>query len=190
MLGLIAGGALAAAGSIFAGASNKRSAERQQRLLEAEKAKEQMYYDKKYNEDPLSRSDSQAAMRYAREQAEKMIRREAGSAVVAGSTTASESVAKEKANEMVSQTASNITAGESARRDLLDEQHMQNQSNFLRREAGVESAKSKSTADAIKGVTGAAGNIFMASDLWGNNTESSDFIDQELQKRISGMVQR
>jgi|GEM_PF-1183959 len=173
MVGLLAGAALSAAGSIFGGISGQKTAEKQTALLAAQKANEQAYYDKNYNEDVFSTSDAQSAMKYAREQADKIFRKEAGAAAVAGATTASESAAKERANEMISNTASAIASTGSYRKDSLDANHLAQQNNFAQQEIATEGAKGNAIAGATKGVLGAAGNIFMASDTWGNPTQNA-----------------
>lgn len=127
LLGAIGAG-LGIAGSIgsaiFGGSKASKAMKDANRLIEQQKQDNQAWYNRRYNEDYSQTAEAQNLMNYAREQAEKQFKRAEGAAAVAGATDESVAISKQSANEMLSQTASNIAAQGTARKDAIEQQYL------------------------------------------------------------------
>lgn len=59
LIGSIIGGGMKAAGSIFGGISASKAIKKAKRNIEAQRQKNQDWYDRRYNEDSTQRADAQ-----------------------------------------------------------------------------------------------------------------------------------
>ena len=90
-MGLI-GSAIGAAGSIFGGISASKAMKKIQRNVEAQRQKNQNWYDRRYNEDYTQRSDAQRILTQTEESIKNRNKQAAGIQAVMGGTD--ESVAE------------------------------------------------------------------------------------------------
>lgn len=94
MIGSIIGGAMKVGGAIFGGISASRSAKEQKKAVEAQRQKNQDWYDQRYNEDATQRADAQRILTMTEESIKNRNRQAAGSAAVMGGTDESVAAAK------------------------------------------------------------------------------------------------
>ena len=84
-MGLI-GSAIGAAGSIFGGIKASKAMKKAKRNVEAQRQKNQDWYDRRYNEDATQRADAQRILTQTEESIKQRNKAAAGSAAVMGGT--------------------------------------------------------------------------------------------------------
>lgn len=162
MLGLaalsgIAGGASAALGigsAIFGGSKASKAAKQANALLDKRIQENQAWYDRRYNEDYSQTAEAQNLLNYAREQADKQYRRAEGAAAVAGASDESVAQAKANANDMLAQTASNIAAQGTARKDAVEQQYMNTKNALTQQQSDNLMQKASNISQAAGGAAG------------------------------------
>ena len=82
-MGLI-GSAIGAAGSIFGGIKASKAMKKAKRNVEAQRQKNQDWYDRRYNEDATQRADAQRILTQTEESIKQRNKAAAGSAAVMG----------------------------------------------------------------------------------------------------------
>ncbi|UKK52169.1 hypothetical protein L6472_06195 [Prevotella sp. E13-17] len=142
--------------SIFGGAKSAKAAREQARMIANEKAKLEAERLRKQNEDYLDTAAGQNLMRIARQERDKMWKREQGAAAVGGATDAAVAMAKEQGNNMIADTVANIAAQDTARKDNIDASYRSDIARLSQQQIEAEGAN----ADAISQTAAGA-----ASDL-------------------------
>lgn len=137
-----------------AAAKAAQAAERRQRAMEA---KENAWYNRRYNEDYSDTAAGQNLIRRAKDYAKEQWKKAAGAQAVAGGTDAATQMAKDAGNKMVGDTIANIAATDQARKANVDNIHMQNQQNF----ANMDMQREMNRAQAITDAAGNASNALM-----------------------------
>lgn len=154
------GAGLGIAGSvgsaIFGGSKASKAANQANKLIEQQQTDNQKWYDRRYNEDYSQTAEAQNLMNFARNEAEKQFRRAEGAAAVAGGTEESVARAKRDANEMLSQTASNIAAQGTARKDAIEQQYLNTKNSLTQQQ--VQNLQQK--AQNISAAAGQASSVF------------------------------
>lgn len=151
----MAGGSLVSSifGGIF-GSSSAREALRQQEHERNRLAAERL---RKTNENYIDTAAGQNMLRVARDEAQRIWKRESGAAAVAGGTAAASAMAKEQGNKMVGDTIANIAAQDTARKDNIDAQY---RSEIARANQGIIQSK-QAQAEAIAQAAGGASSALM-----------------------------
>ena len=142
--------------SIFGGNKASKAMKQANNLVQQQKDKNQAWYDRRYNEDYSQTAEAQNMLNYAREQADKVYKRAEGAAAVAGATEESVARAKEAGNEMISNTARNIAAQGTARKDAIEQQYMNADNQFTQQQISALHGK----AQGISQAAGQASNLF------------------------------
>lgn len=112
-MGLI-GSAIGAAGSIFGGISASKAMKRAKKNVEAQRQKNQDWYDRRYNEDATQRADAQRILTQTEESIKQRNKQAAGSAAVMGGTDESVAAAKAANNQALADATSQIAANAEA----------------------------------------------------------------------------
>lgn len=166
LLGAIGAG-LGFAGSvgsaIFGGSKASKAAREANRLIEQQRKDNQAWFDRRYHEDYSQTAEAQNLMNYAREQAEKQFRRAEGAAAVAGATDESVARTKQSANEMLSQTASNIAAQGTARKDAIEQQYLNTKNALTEQQVANLQQKAQNISAAAGQAAGAFGSLLSPS---------------------------
>ena len=139
-------------GSILGGIFGAKSAEKQRKMVEDEKKKNEQWYNRRYNEVGTERADAQAALTAMREaQAERTASAKGASAVMGGSA---ESVAAEKmaANKAMASAITTINAANEARKDQVENQYMTRDQSLTAQQLAAEQAKADAIAKAGAGL--------------------------------------
>lgn len=136
------------ASSLFGGNASKRAAERERQRLAEEKAKLEAERTRKTNEDYIDTAAGQNLMRVARDERDKMWKRESGAAAVAGGTDAAVAMAKEAGNRMIGDTVANIAAQDTARKDNIDASYRQQISQINQQQIANDRAQAEASAQA------------------------------------------
>lgn len=154
-MGLI-GTAVGAAGSIFGGISATKAMNKIKKNIEAQRQKNQDWYDQRYNEDSTQRADAQKLLTQTQEMIKAQNQQAAGNAAVMGGTEESVAAAKAANNKAITDTMSNINAQADARKDKIEQTYQQNDANFQQQLNDIEQQKAQAISQAVQGVTSAA----------------------------------
>lgn len=175
------------ASSLFGASKAKKSARKAQKENTYRSNAEKAWYDKEYNTDYLDTKAGQNLMRRAQEVQNEYIRKADGAAAVGGGTAASVAMAKEAANKAMGDTIANVAAQDTARKQHVEDVHLQNTQQLSRERQQIEQQKAQATSDAAQNMSNAlmsAGVNQLGSQLEGtkalnnsklvNNTPSID----------------
>ena len=157
-MGLI-GTAIGAAGSIFGGIKASKAMKKAKKNIEAQRQKNQDWYDRRYYEDATQRADAQRLLTQTDEKIKQRNRQAAGAAAVMGGTDESTAAAKAANNEALADATSQIAASADARKDNIEATYMQNDNAYAEQLNQIEMNKAKAIGHAVQGVTDAAGSI-------------------------------
>lgn len=157
-MGLI-GSAIGAAGSIFGGISASKAMKRAKKNVEAQRQKNQDWYDKRYNEDATQRADAQRILTQTEESIKQRNKQAAGSAAVMGGTDESVAAAKAANNQALADATSQIAANAEARKDNIEATYMQNDNAFVEQLNQLEQGKAQAIGQAVQGVANAASSM-------------------------------
>lgn len=157
-MGLI-GSAIGAAGSIFGGISASKALKKVKRNIEAQRKKNQDWYDQRYNEDATQRADAQRILTQTEESIKQRNKAAAGSAAVMGGTDESVAAAKAANNQALADATSQIAASADQRKDNIEATYMQNDNAFAEQLNNVQKDKAQAISSAVQGVANAAGSM-------------------------------
>lgn len=157
-MGLI-GSAIGAAGSIFGGISASKAMKRAKKNVEAQRQKNQDWYDRRYNEDATQRADAQRILTQTEESIKQRNKQAAGSAAVMGGTDESVAAAKEANNQALADATSQIAANAEARKDNIEATYMANDNAFVEQLNQLEQGKAQAIGQAVQGVANAASSM-------------------------------
>lgn len=157
-MGLI-GTAVGAAGSIFGGIVASKAAKKAKKNIEAQRQKNQDWYDRRYNEDATQRADAQRLLTQTEKSIKERNRQAAGAAAVMGGTDESTAAAKAANNEALADATSQIAASADARKDNIEATYMQNDNAFVDKLNKMELKKADAIGQAVQGVASAAGSL-------------------------------
>ena len=159
MIGSIIGGALSAGGAIFGGISASKAMKKAKKNVEAQRKKNQDWYDRRYNEDATQRADAQRILTQTEESIKQRNRAAAGSAAVMGGTDESVAAAKAANNEALADATSQIAANAEARKDNIEATYLQNDNAFVEQLNAIEQGKAQAVSQAVQGVANAGASI-------------------------------
>lgn len=155
----IIGSAVGAVGSVFGGISASKALNKVKKNIEAQRKKNQDWYDQRYNEDATQRADAQKLLTQTQEAIKAQNKQAAGSAAVMGGTEESVAAAKAANNKALSDTMSNINAQADARKDTIEQTYQQNDAKFQEQLNDLEQQKAQAISSAVQGVTSAASSM-------------------------------
>lgn len=157
-MGLI-GSAIGAAGSIFGGISASKAMKRAKKNVEAQRQKNQDWYDRRYNEDATQRADAQRILTQTEESIKQRNKQAEGSAAVMGGTDESVAAAKAANNQALADATSQIAANAEARKDNIEATYMANDNAFVEQLNQLEQGKAQAIGQAVQGVANAASSM-------------------------------
>lgn len=157
-MGLI-GSAIGAADSIFGGIKASKAMKKAKRNVEAQRQKNQDWYDRRYNEDATQRADAQRILTQTEESIKQRNKAAAGSAAVMGGTDESVAAAKEANNKALADATSQIAADAEARKDNIEATYMQNDNALVEQLNAIEQGKANAISGAVQGVTNAVSQM-------------------------------
>lgn len=168
--------ALGVGSSLFGANKAKKAARRAQAENQYRTNAEKAWYDKNYNTDYLDTKAGQNLMRRAQEVQDEYIRKANGAAAVGGGTAASVAQAKESANKAMGDTIANIAAKDTARKQDVEDTHLENTMELSRERQKVEQQKAEATSDAVQNASNAMFNFGvnqLGSELEGDKSQGS-----------------
>lgn len=147
------------ASSLFGANKAKKAARRAQAENTYRTNAEKAWYDKNYNTDYLDTKAGQNLMRRAKEVQDEYVRKADGAAAVGGGTAASVAMAKEAANKAMGDTIANVAAQDTARKQHVEDAHLQNTQQLSRERQQIEQQKAQNTSDAAQNASNAMFNF-------------------------------
>ena len=147
------------ASSLFGANKAKKAARRAQAENTYRTNAEKAWYDKNYNTDYLDTKAGQNLMRRAKEVQDEYVRKADGAAAVGGGTAASVAMAKEAANKAMGDTIANVAAQDTARKQHVEDDHLQNTQMLSRERQQIEQQKAQNTSDAAQNASNAMFNF-------------------------------
>ena len=159
ILGGAIGAGLGAVGSIFGGIAASKAMKKVKKNLEAQRKKNQDWYDRRYNEDATQRADAQAMLTRVEDSIRNRNQQAAGAAAVMGGTDESVAASKAANAQALAQTATNITVNGEARKDQIEATYQQNDAQIQDALNNLEQKKAANIATAVQGVAQAGSNI-------------------------------
>ena len=159
LIGSIVCGALSAGGAIFGGISASKAMKKAKKNVEAQRKKNQDWYDQRYNEDATQRADAQRILTQTEESIKQRNRAAAGSAAVMGGTDESVAAAKAANNEALADATAQIAANADARKDNIEATYLQNDNAFVEQLNAIEQGKAQAVSQAVQGVANVGSSI-------------------------------
>lgn len=169
MIGSIIGGAMKLGGSIFGGIKASREAKKQQKMLDAQKAENQAWYTRRYNEDGTQRADAQRLLTNTQDLLRRQTKAAQGANAVTGAST--EAVAAQKAanNQALASATSTIAAASDARKDNIEQLYQTNNNALADKQMQISRQKQNAITQAVQGVAGTADSIGGINDKLDKN---------------------
>jgi len=144
---------------IFGGISAARAARKMKANIEQQKAENQRWYDKNYNEDATQRADAQRLLTMTEDSISKRNQQAAGAAAVMGGTEESVTAAKEANSKALSDTMSSINTAAEARKSQIEQQYMTRNDNLNQQLNNLEQQKAQNIAKAVAGAGNAGADV-------------------------------
>lgn len=156
IVGTLIGAGLSVASSVIGGLKSAQQNKKAEQEMKANHARQNAWYNRRYNEDYLDTAAGQSLMTRAKEYADQNWKRQQGAAAIGGGTDASTAMAKEAGNKMMADTMSNIASADVQRKQNVDNIHenMENQYsqgmvNLSQQRANNISQVASATSDAL-----------------------------------------
>lgn len=167
MTGKLIGGGLSLVGGILGGIASARANKRAQREVEQQRAKNDAWFDRRYNEDATQRADAQRALTIMRQQMADNTAQAQGAAAVSGASDESVALAKANANQAMADATSGIAAQAAQEKMAIENQHnaVDNALSGEKRQLDIQNAEQNAKAVTQAFNTGASilGNL----NIWG-----------------------
>lgn len=128
------------------------SAKKQDAMVEAERKKNEQWYNRRYNEVGTERADAQAALTAMREAQKQRSANARGASVVAGGSAESAAAEKAAQNAAMAQAISSINVANEARKDSIENQYMAKDASISAQKLAAEQAKADAIAKAGAGL--------------------------------------
>ena len=134
-----------------------KAARRRKNYLEKEKAENENWYNRRYNEDATQRADAQQLLRRTRETIMRNNQAAAGTQAVTGGTDESVAAVKEQNAKALADAVGQISASAEARKENIDTQYNNNKRSINAQLAGVEAERAQNIANTTSNAANAVG---------------------------------
>lgn len=149
----LAGASLAT--SIFGGIQSAKAQREAQRRQAEEKAKNDAWYSRRYNEHTIDTAAGQNMIRMAKEAARENWKKAEGAAAVGGASEAATAMAKESGNRMIGNTIAQIEAQDTARKDNVDAAYRARSAELSQQQIALDQQKAGNISQVAGGVSDA-----------------------------------
>lgn len=150
MIGAIISAAAAIGSSIYSGVRSAKAAKERQKALDRQKAENEAWYQRRYNEDPTQRADAQRLLRLTEEKIRQSNQAAQGTQAVVGGSEASVAATKEANAKALSDTMSDIAARGEARKDNIESSYMQRKQALDDAQVNYDEAKAEGATQAVQ----------------------------------------
>ncbi len=160
-------------GSIFGGIKASREAKKQQKMLDAQKAENQAWYNRRYNEDGTQRADAQRLLTNTQDLLRRQTMAAQGANAVTGASTEAVAAQKAASNQALANATSTIAAASDARKDNIEQQYQTNNNALEDKQMQISRQKQNAITQAVQGVAGAADSIGGINDRFDKDPEKT-----------------
>lgn len=161
-------------------ADKANAAEARQRALEA---KQDAYYNRRYNEDYVDTKAGQALITRAKNIYKSGIKRAQGAQAVAGGTDAATQMAKDSANKGVADTIANLGVLDTQRKERADAQNQAAQARFAQMDMQRDMQRAQNISEAAGAASNAIGQMGSAfessTNLQGGNNKGTTAVSSD-----------
>lgn len=162
MIGSLIGAGLSAAGSIFGGIKASQALKKVQGNIEQQRADNEAWYNRRFNEDATQRADAQRILTKTEESIKNRNKQAAASAAVMGGTEESVAAAKAANSQALAEATSQIAVNADARKDQIESTYQQRNAGFNDQLNNLEQQKAAAISQAVQGVAQAGSSIASA----------------------------
>ena len=152
-------------GSIFGGIKASREAKKQQKMLDAQKAENQAWYNRRYNEDGTQRADAQRLLTNTQDLLRRQTKAAQGANAVAAQKAAN--------NQALAEATSTIAAASDARKDNIEQQYQTNNNALADKQMQISRQKQNAITQAVQGVAGTADSIGGINDRFDKDNDKT-----------------
>lgn len=164
MIGAIIG-AVASVGSAIAGGINgARTNRKLKKAIEDEKAENTAWYNRRYNEDPLARSDTQRILNRTQDAIRRNNQTAQAQQAVVGGSEESVAATKQANAQALASAASSISANNDARKDEVESQYRSQQANLNAQKRGLQAQHAQNVATQTSNALNAVSKIASSLD--------------------------
>jgi hypothetical protein len=159
MIGQIIGAGVGAAANIFGGVMAGRKMSQVKDNIKEQMAKNQAWYEQRYNEDATQRADAQRILTMTEESIKNRNRQAAAAAAVMGGTEESVAASKAANAQAMSDAAAQIAVAGDKRKDAIEAQYQQREAALQSQLNDMRVQQAQNIQNAAAGVADAAGKI-------------------------------
>lgn len=152
---MLIGAGLGLTTSIMGAIGSARAQRKADQMVAQQKAKNQAWYDRNYNQNYLQRSDAQQILENTRKFYDERLQRSAATNTVMGGTDEALAMEKAAANQAISDTMAGINADASAHKDAIEQNYLNADSALAQQQIAGQQQRAKNISDAA----GEAGKI-------------------------------
>ncbi len=149
----LAGASLAS--SIFGGIQSSKAQKEAERKLANEKAANEAWYNRRYNEHTIDTAAGQNMIRMAKDYARETWKKASGAAAVGGGTDADVAAAKEAGTKMVGNAIAQIEAQDVARKDNVDATYRAEKSRLTQQQMALDQQRAANISSVAGGISDA-----------------------------------
>lgn len=154
-VGTAIGAGLSVASSIIGGIQSANANAKAEAEMKAQNARNEAWYNRRYNEDYADTAAGQNLMRQAKDYANENWKKAHGAAAVGGGTDAAVAMAKEAGNRMVGNTLGNMAAADTQRKMNVDNIHHQQQNTYSNQQVALAQNRANNISQVASGASNA-----------------------------------
>ncbi len=155
----VIGGAIGAVGRIFGGISASKAMKKMRQGIEAQRRRNEDWYNRRFNEDATQRADAQRILTKTEELIRNRNKATTGRSAVMGGDDAGVAMEKERNAKALADATSDIVAMGEARKDNIEATYLQNDNAYREQLNNLEMQKAQNIGGAVQGLTNAAASI-------------------------------
>lgn len=163
LIGTAIGTGLGVASSIIGGVMSKRKNDAAEARIDAQNAKNEAWYNRRYNENYADTAAGQALISQAKEYARDNWKKAQGASAVGGGTDAATALAKEGGNKVMTNTLRNLASADTQRKDNIDRIHLNQEQNYTNQKVALAQQNANNIAQVASAASDAmfkAGSAF------------------------------
>lgn len=164
MIGAIIGAVASVGSAIAGGIKGARTNRKLKKSIEAEKAENTAWYNRRYNEDPLARSDTQRILNRTQEAIRRNNQTAQAQQAVVGGSEESVAATKQANAQALASAASSISANNDARKDEVESQYRAQQANLNAQKRGLQAQHAQNVATQTSTALNAVSKIASSLD--------------------------
>lgn len=166
MWGSIISSAVNLGSQIFGGIQAARQRRKIKDRINEQRAENQNWYDRRYNEDATQRADAQRLLSMTEETIRQQNRNTAGTQAVMGGTNASVAAAKAQNNNAIADAASRIAAAGEARKDRVEDSYRSRNQELDDQLTSLDNSKMSALSQATQAAGATLGSVGSSIDDW------------------------